>query len=168
MNEEQLFSMLKDEYYPDLVMVSDEYSNYDCVSERDDLYIELKCRHTHYDELLIEKYKYDKIIDQANVTGRIPVYICSTPEGIWEFNLDTFSIKWEDKDNLPKTTEFEDTEKVVKTVGFLPVSKGKKLFAEFYDDEEIENFAMNDSEDSLWSDGEIDFDPDDGYYSSTS
>ncbi len=69
---------------------------------------------------------------------------------------------------MPKTTEFEDTEKVVKTVGFLPVSKGKKLFAEFYDDEEIENFAMNDSEDSLWSDGEIDFDPDDGYYSSTS
>jgi hypothetical protein len=29
MNEEQLFSMLKDEYYPDLTMVSDEYSNFD-------------------------------------------------------------------------------------------------------------------------------------------
>ncbi len=99
---------------------------------------------------------------------RIPVYICSTPEGIWEFNLDTFSIKWEDKDNLPKTTEFEDVEKVVKTVGFLPISKGKKLFADLYDDEEIEDFAMNDSEYDLWSDGENEFDPDDGYYSSTS
>ena len=168
MNEEQLFSMLRDEYYPDLSMVSNEYSNFDCVSEREDLYIELKCRHTHYDDLLIEKYKYDAVIEQANMSGKTPMYICSTPEGIWEFNLDTLKIKWEDKDNLPKTTEFEDTEKVVKTVGFLPVSKGKKLFAEFYDDEEIENFAMNDSEDSLWSDGEIDFDPDDGYYSSTS
>ena len=163
MNEQQLFGMLKDEYYPDLNLVGNKYSNFDCVSEREDLYIELKCRHTHYDDLLIEKYKYDALIEQANLTGKTPVYICSTPEGIWEFNLNTIKVNWEDKDNLPKTTEFKDTEKVVKTVGFLPISKGKKLFAELYDEDEITDFAMNDSDDDLWTDGEIDFDPDDGY-----
>jgi hypothetical protein len=161
MNEQELFDMLKSEYYPDLMRVSDEYSNFDCVSEREDMYVELKCRYTHYDDLLIEKYKYDRVKEQADLTGRLPIYICSTPEGVWEFNLDTFKIKWEDKDNLPKTTEFEDIEKVVKTVGFLPISKGKRLL--FDNDDDMSDFLMNDNDTDLWSDGEIEFDPDDGY-----
>jgi hypothetical protein len=143
-NEQILFDMLKDEYYPDLMRIVDEYSNFDCVSEREDMYVELKCRYTHYDDLMIEKYKYDRVKEQADLTGRIPIYICSTPEGIWEFNLDTFKIKWEDRDNLPKTTEFEDTEKVVKTVGYLPISEGKQLFSNDFD--EMVEFAMNDSD----------------------
>lgn len=164
MNEQELFSMLKAEYYPDLIKVDDEYSNFDCISEREDIYVELKCRHTHYDELLIEKYKYDRIMEQSSLTGRTPVYICSTPEGIWEFNLDSFKIKWQDKDNLPKTTEFENTEKVVKTVGFLPISKGKQLESyNLYDEDEMTDFLMNDNDTDLWSDGETEFDPDDGY-----
>lgn len=161
MNEQELFNMLKSEYYPDLVKLNDEYSNFDCVSEREDMYVELKCRHTHYDELLIEKYKYDRVMEQSRLTGMIPVYICSTPKGVWEFNLDGFKIKWEDKDNLPKTTEFEDLEKVVKTVGFLPISEGKQL--SFDDEEDMIDFLMNDNDTDLWSDGEIEFDPDDGY-----
>jgi hypothetical protein len=160
MNEQELFDALRDEYYPDLIKVADEYSNFDCVSDREDLYIELKCRHAHYDDLLIEKFKYTNIMEQANICGKIPIYICSTPSGVWEFNLDTIKVKWQDKDNLPKTTEFEDIEKVVKTVGFLPISRGKKLFAENYEAEETDG---ND----LWSDGEVDFDPnhDDDYSS---
>jgi len=157
MNEQELFNMIKDEYYPDLTMVVDEYSNFDCVSEREDLYIELKCRGAHYDDLLIEKYKYDKVIEQANITGKTPVYICSTPSGVWEFNLDTIKIIWEDKENLPKTTEFENTEKVVKTVGFLPISKGKKLFHDFYADdvdEEMEKFSVYRNDD-LFLDEEL-------------
>jgi hypothetical protein len=161
MNEQELFDMLKSEYYPDLMRVTDEYSNFDCVSEREDMYVELKCRYAHYDDLLIEKYKYDRVKEQADLTGRLPIYICSTPEGVWEFNLDTFKIKWEDKDNLPKTTEFEDVEKVVKTVGFLPISKGKRLL--FDNDDDMSDFLMNDNGTDLWSDGEIEFDPDDGY-----
>lgn len=164
MNEQELFNILKKDYYPDLIKVDDEYSNFDCVSEREDMYVELKCRHTHYDNLLIEKYKYDRVKEQANLMGRIPIYICSTPEGIWEFNLDTFKIKWQDKDNLPKTTEFKNIEKVVKTVGFLPISKGKWLESDtIYDEDDMTDFFMEDDDTDLWSDGETEYDPDDGY-----
>lgn len=164
MNEQELFNMLRSEYYPDLVKIDDEYSNFDCVSEREDMYIELKCRNTHYDELLIEKYKYDRVMEQSNLTGQTPIYICSTPSGVWEFNLSNLKIKWVDKDNLPKTTQFENVEKVVKTVGFLPISKGKQLESDhIFDEDEMTDFIMEDDDTDLWSDGETDFDPDDGY-----
>jgi len=151
MNEVMLFDMLQDEYYPDLVMMSNDFSNFDCVSEREDIFVELKCRKTHYDNLMIEKYKYDNIKAQADMTGKIAIYICSTPEGIWEFNLDTFKISWEDRADLPATTEFDNQTRIVKRVGYLPISKGKRLFPyypafgsydEMYDDGSSDSIDM--------------------------
>jgi len=126
--EPELFSMLKDSYYPDLIKVEDEFSVNDCYSDDFEIYVELKCRQTHYDTLMIEKIKYDRLKADADLMGYIPLYICSTPEGIWEFNLDVLNIKWEDRDNLPATTQFDNNEKVVKTVGYLHIKNGKSLF----------------------------------------
>jgi hypothetical protein len=58
-----------------------------------------------------------------------PLYINSTPEGVWSFNLDKFDdLVWTDQDNLPATTEFDNKEKVTKSVSFLPIEKGDRLF----------------------------------------
>lgn len=127
MTEIELFNTLKDGYYPDLVMMNNQFSNFDCVSEDMGLYIELKCRNTHYDELLIEKYKYDRIVEQANMVGKIPVYVCSTPEGIWEFNLEYIKPNWEVRGNMPTTTEFDNKERIAKVVGYLPTFLGLKI-----------------------------------------
>jgi len=151
-NEETLFGMLKDEYYPDLTKVADQFSSYDCVSEQDDLYIELKCRKTHYDKLLIEKIKYDRIKELADMSGRIPVYICSTPEGIWEFNLDFVNLNWEFRDGLPTTTEFENKEKKSKVVGYLSVSKGRRLFPYYPEDNINFDEVVDDFAEDNWSD----------------
>ena len=55
MNEETLFLRLKEVLIPDLEKASDEFSSFDCTSKILNAYIELKCRHTHYSSLLIEK-----------------------------------------------------------------------------------------------------------------
>jgi hypothetical protein len=128
MSEEELFDQLA-ELIPDLKKAENEYSTFDCTSEILNAYIELKCRHTHYNTLLIEKSKYDRLIDEARSKLMAPFYINSTPEGVWSFNLDKFDdLVWTDQDNLPATTEFDNKEKVTKSVSFLPIEKGDRLF----------------------------------------
>lgn len=122
LNEQALYELLRDNLYEDLVRVSnDEYSVNDCWSQEHGVYIELKCRRSHYDSLMLEKIKYDRLVTEANKIGMLPLYICSTPEGIYEFNLDLIPIKWEEMDNLPATTEFDNQERVTKTIAMLPL-----------------------------------------------
>ena len=112
----------------DLEKSESQYSRFDCFSAKWKMDIELKCRRTHYDELLIEKDKYDALIARAEKFGTRPFYINSTPEGIYAFNLQEFTdIKWEMKGGLPKTTDFYDNRRIVKEVGFLPVAQATQL-----------------------------------------
>ena len=122
LTEQSLYELLRDNMYEDLVRVSnDEYSVNDCWSQEHGVYIELKCRRTHYASLMLEKLKYDRLVDEANKIGMLPLYICSTPQGIYEFNLELIPIKWEEMCDLPATTEFANQERVTKTIAMLPL-----------------------------------------------
>jgi hypothetical protein len=116
-NEKKLFDELK-KLIPDLEKTSDEYDYSDAYSISKNLRAELKCRGESYDTLLIEKYKWDKLIDcpEKNV-----YYINSTPNGIYMFDIKKqLEPIWEvQKHN--KTTMFENNEKVDKLVGFYDV-----------------------------------------------
>jgi hypothetical protein len=128
-NEETLFLRLKEVLIPDLERAVDEFSSFDCTSKILNAHIELKCRHTHYSTLLIEKSKYDRLMEIASTNLMAPLYINSTPEGVWAFNLLKFdNITWTEQDNLPATTEFDNKDKVTKAVGFLPIEDGDRLF----------------------------------------
>jgi hypothetical protein len=90
-------------------------------------YIELKCRHTHYDTLLIEEMKYRKLITQAAERDLTPFYINSTPEGVFSFDLmDVAEPEWFSH-WMPATTEFARSNKVSKLVGYLPIEEAVKL-----------------------------------------
>jgi len=118
-NEQELFDHLKGGWYPDLVKSEGQYDSFDCISEQNKQYIELKCRHTHYPDLLIERSKYVRLVDEAGFRVLDPWYINSTPQGIYAFDLSrvpepAWSERW-----MPTTTEFANTSKKMKTVGFL-------------------------------------------------
>jgi hypothetical protein len=123
MKEQELFDWLKSNYYSDLTRSSKTFDHFDCTT--DSLYIELKCRYTHYPDLLIEEIKYRRLVNEAgNLT---PYYINSTPEGIFSFNLSKLpEPEWADK-WMPTTTEFANTKKIMKKVGFLDISLAKRL-----------------------------------------
>jgi hypothetical protein len=127
MKEQELFDWLKAEKFPDLVHSPEVYDGFDCISEEAKLFIELKCRRTHYPELLIEKMKYDFLLEESAKLGLAPWYVNSTPDGIWAFPLlDLIIIEWKEK-WLPSTTEFANKNNKMKMVGFIPVDKGFKI-----------------------------------------
>ena len=127
MNEDDLFSYLKNFLYPDLVRSEGIYDAYDCVSKQAGHYIELKCRATHYDTLLIEEMKYRKLITQAAERDLIPFYINSTPEGLFSFDLmDIPEPVWFTQ-QMPATTQFENENKIDKLVGYLPIEEAVRL-----------------------------------------
>jgi hypothetical protein len=127
MNEELLFTFLREGYYPDLSKAPGIYDAFDCISVQAGHYIELKCRATHYDTLLIEEMKYRKLITQAAERNLVPFYINSTPEGIYSFDLmDVAEPVWFNH-QMPATTEFDRIEKVDKLVGYLPIEEAVQL-----------------------------------------
>ena len=127
MKELDLFNFLKESLYPDLTKSEGIYDSFDCISAKAGHYIELKCRHTHYDTLLIEEMKYRKLITQAAERDLIPYYINSTPQGVFSFDLmDVPEPEWLNH-WMPATTEFSRSNKVSKLVGYLPIEEGVQL-----------------------------------------
>lgn len=125
MKEQELFEYLKFKHFPDLEKSEGAFDSFDCTTDDKNLYIELKCRHTHYPELLIEEMKYRRLVNQAG--SRTPYYINSTPQGIWAFDLSRVpEPSWSER-RMPATTEFSDTRKIMKLVGFLHLDYGLAL-----------------------------------------
>jgi len=112
--ERELFNYLK-EIMPDLRKSKDQFSSWDCSSKLFKARIELKCRRKHYEELLLEKIKYDKLIKYNN-----PLYINSTPKGVYLWKLKEQSIQWSERP-LPKTTDFDNNKEINKEVGYLKI-----------------------------------------------
>lgn len=124
--EADLFTYLKSRYMSDLEKASHEFDYHDCQSHTTKRHIELKCRHRHYDELILEKDKYDALMQQAERLGYTPWYINSTPQGVYGFNLKIIKMTWTMR-QLPATTTFNNPQTISKTVTYLKISQGAKL-----------------------------------------
>jgi hypothetical protein len=124
--EYALYLWLKTYFIPDLQLCKNKRSRYDCYSDKHKLDIELKCRRTHYDRLLIEKTKFDSLISRSEKEGTTPLYINSTPSGIYAFYLKSASIEWELK-SMPMKTDFKSKGNIMKSVGYLDVNNSVDL-----------------------------------------
>ena len=124
--EAELFNYIKGRYLEDLVKSEHPYDYHDCTSTLYRLHIELKCRHTHYEDLIIEKDKYEALVQQAERLGFTPFYVNATPQGIYAFNLRKITVKWITK-TLPLETKYKDQVLVDKTVALLPVGLAVEL-----------------------------------------
>ena len=124
--EQELFDWLKDNVYPDLVLARHQLSRWDCYSPKRKHRVELKCRQKHYPDLLVEKKKYDAMIAKCNQHNDVPVYINSTPQGVYAFDMRTHDGLWEVR-GMPKTTQFSNRNFVSKEVGYFYIDKGHIL-----------------------------------------
>ena len=124
--EKDLFEWLSTNHYQTLVNSKNPISRWDCYDIKTQSRIELKCRRKHYDTLILEKKKYDALILESNKNLDIPIYINSTPSGIYSFNLNEIDVKWFTK-SLPATTEFKKRIWVKKEITELEISKSIKL-----------------------------------------
>ena len=124
--EYDLFKWLSVNYYKLLVDTSGGYSKSDCYDIATKHRIELKCRAKHYDDLIIEKNKYKYLVDVSKKYGDIPIYINSTPKGIYLFKLNNIEFKWFQK-SLPKTTDFENKKTVKKEISKININQSIKI-----------------------------------------
>ena len=90
--------------------------------------MELKNREKYnpedFDGSLIEKMKYDYLVNNAN--GKIPGYVCKFRDGsYWAWNLNKIKPEWYEKD-LPTTSHFSNNKFKPKTVGDLKLKDGVK------------------------------------------
>lgn len=130
MTEELLFNLLK-KLIPDLEK-RNPMSYRDGYSPKYDLSIELKCREAHYNQLIIEKIKWDALFKEKNVR-----YINSTPKGIYSFDIKKIKEpEWFDK-LLPASTHFdEDKRKIKKKVGLLDIKLANEITHLVYETKE--------------------------------
>jgi len=120
LNEQKLFDIIK-KYIPDLTQ-TEEFDFSDAYSLSRNARYEFKCRRTHYDDLLIEKIKWDKLIKCDNVR-----YINSTPIGVYAFDLKVIKEPFWSERKMPISTEFENKNKSIKLVGFINIRDGKDI-----------------------------------------
>tara|TARA_R110000823_G_scaffold50001_1_gene125757 strand:- start:1210 stop:1602 length:393 start_codon:yes stop_codon:yes gene_type:complete len=124
--EKDLFDWLSTNHYKSLVNSKNPISRWDCYDIEQQHRIELKCRRKHYSTLILEKGKYDALIKESAKNSDIPIYINSTPEGVYLFNLNNIEVKWYLK-SLPATTEFKKRIWVKKEITELDIVNAIKL-----------------------------------------
>ena len=123
--EQALFDYIKATYLEDLEKSEHTYEYIDATSNGYRLTIELKCRHTHYDELILEKDKYESLVGRAQELGFTPFYINSTPQGIYAFNLRKIKFTWVIK-RLPSSTVDQGPD-IDKEIALLHIDEAVKL-----------------------------------------
>ncbi len=123
-NEDELFDYLKNRYFPDLKKAKDKMEKYDCFSKKYRTVIELKCRRSHYDQLMMEKMKYDKLI----AMNWRALYINSTPLGVFAFNVKDIEPNWITDNRMPDKTDLHIfREEKQKTYTLLHISKATEI-----------------------------------------
>jgi hypothetical protein len=76
---------------------------------------------------MIEKNKYFELILKYIKNNEIPLYINSTPSGIYCFDLRELIPVWITDNRMPKTTEFTLNQQVEKTYSLINIKKAKKI-----------------------------------------
>jgi hypothetical protein len=123
--EVELFEFLKNKI-PDLESGT-ATERFDAVSMNQRAIFELKCRRTHYDDLMIEQSKWAKMVEIGLLRGFRAFYVSSTPLGIYCWELDALKPpKWQMK-ALPNRTDFPGSQTTTRPVGFLHIDSAWDL-----------------------------------------
>ena len=111
-----------------------EYCRFDAWSEK--YIVEIKARNKYYKELMIEFDKYAFNSKYAENNGKEFLYINEMAGNIYIFNISQIDLKfhnykWEWRE-MPKTSEFENKNKMPKYVGYIPIDFANFTFNEDY------------------------------------
>jgi hypothetical protein len=127
-DELNLVRLLRKEYIPDLTSAEKSNSFYDAISFQVNAIVELKCRRSHYDNLMLEKIRYERLLTIATREDMGCLYIVSSPKGVWSFDLIGIpEPTWKTK-SLPSKTAWTKNRKMIdKEVGYLSVDDGTNI-----------------------------------------
>lgn len=118
-NENDVRKYLKSEISD--IKDSNEMSHYDMQTPRN--IIEIKVRNKYYNNWMIEKYKYDKLLELCNDKGCY--YLIAFKSVLFWYNLKNINISElkEVEMNCPKSTQFKNNNIIKKPSYLLPNNK---------------------------------------------
>ena len=98
-----------------------QYDTYD--AENKDYILEIKSRKSRYEKWLIEKHKFDTNLDIALKKNKQFIYLTEYRTDMLVWNINDlinvgYDFGWELKEQ-PKTTDFDNNNKIMKEVGYL-------------------------------------------------
>jgi len=98
-----------------------QYDTYD--AENKDYILEIKSRKSRYEKWLIEKHKFDTNLDIALRKNKQFIYLTEYRTDMLVWNINDlinvgYDFGWELKEQ-PKTTDFDNNNKIMKEVGYL-------------------------------------------------
>ena len=103
-----------------------EYNRFD--AEDNKYIVEIKDRHKFYKDTMIEFDKYSYNLVYSQMKDKDFIYAVRMESKIYIFNLTKkdCTSRWEWRD-MPRQTEFGDTEKIKKLVGFVDIEKSVRI-----------------------------------------
>ena len=124
MTQDELQAIASKRLDTTITPTTDRFCNFDGFSG--DYVLEFKCRRAHYDTQLIEYKKFMWNIGNANESGKEFLYVISTPEGEYIFNVsklidESYDFGWEDRIMPDKTDFYSPRKHVTKKVGYIDV-----------------------------------------------
>jgi hypothetical protein len=131
MTEDRIINCLNEVGF-NFVKMDDKFSRYDAFDSEGYTMMEIKCRHKHYPDTIIEKIKFDWNKEHAEKNDLEFLYVVSMPcpikkkEVIYVFDPlvmeaeDDYNFKWHTK-RLPAKTEFAGRQWVDKEIGYLNI-----------------------------------------------
>jgi len=140
MNESKIIKALNGFKY-NFKPMDDKFSRYDAFDEKNGIMLEIKCRHKHYPDTIIEKMKFDWNKEFAKEHGFEFWYAVSMPEKAGSHTVYVFDpanlegeeegydFKWHIK-KLPQNTEFKGSKWIDKEVGYLHIDDCLMCFTE--------------------------------------
>ena len=120
LKEADLFQLLQG-YWTSIIDLNKDNPNseIDWYLQDENIFIEAKCRNKHWDHLLIERRKWNALMQKDNA-----FYINSTPKGIYVFDIKELEEPVWDYNTMAKSTYFEGSNtKIEKDSGYYPISK---------------------------------------------
>ena len=99
----------------------------------DEYLVELKCRNTHYDDQMIEGYKFKELGMLTHGRGLTALYCTQSPDGtIYIYNLNKlyhegYDFGWNEQGGLPTTSHFQNRTRKSKVVGHINISKAETV-----------------------------------------
>lgn len=101
----------------------DMFNSVDCYSKKYDARFELKCRKDHWDTLILQRDKFDELMQYKN-----GYYINSTPKGVFSFNVHKLpELEWFYKRMKTSHCFFRKDLYSDKLVALLPINLGEDI-----------------------------------------
>ena len=110
----------------DVKKSENQYCVYDCYNE--DALFELKCRRANYNEYVIEKHKYDSLLEEANKQDKEVYYVVSDLDNIYIYDLKKVNVNWR-MQKAPTKTDFAGSKRTTRLQGFIDTKEAKLLIS---------------------------------------